>query len=62
MKITEAKSDPSVKIISTQKKVTVTLTDKHPGYPKRKTSVVPAHMVDHLLKKGMIENPNGKTK
>lgn len=57
MKISEAKNDKSVKVISTAKKVEVTLTEKHPGYPKRKTSIVPEHMVEHLLKKGMIEKP-----
>lgn len=60
MKITEAKSDPNIKLVTLKKTVDVTYTEKHPGYPKKKKSMVPAHMVDHLLKKGMIVDLNAK--
>lgn len=59
MKLNEAKADPNVKVISTAKTVEVTATEKsaHKTGSKR---LVPAHMVDHLLKKGMIVDPNAK--
>jgi len=40
-------------------KVEVTATEKHPAGKGSKRSV-PVHMVDHLVKKGMIEDPNPK--
>lgn len=54
MKLNEAKSDPTVKVVSTAKTVEVvaTETSHHKTGSKR---LVPAHMVAHLLKKGMIE-------
>lgn len=59
MKITEAKADPNVKVVSTQKKVQVIATAKHPA-GAGSVRTVPEHMVAHLLSKGMIVDPNGK--
>ena len=61
MKIHEAKSDPSIKLMSLKKTVEVTASEKsnHKTGSKRK---VPEHMVEHLLKKGMIEDPKAGAK
>jgi len=55
----EAEANPKkYKIISTKKAVEVKITEKHPAHKRGKTTAfVPAHMVEHLAKKGMIEAP-----
>ena len=64
MKLKEAEKDPNVEVIHTRKLVTVIATDKHyamrEGGSKRRERRVPAHMVKHLVKNGMIEDPNKK--
>ena len=56
MKITQGKV-----IFDPRKKVEVTATEKHPAGKGSKRQV-PEHMVDHLVKKGMIVDPKGKEK
>jgi hypothetical protein len=48
-------------IIDPRKKVEVIATEKHPA-KTGSTLLVPEHMVPHLLKKGMIEDPKKKGK
>jgi hypothetical protein len=61
MKLTEAKSDSTMQVTSTAKTDEVTSTEAN--YRKAGTKYkVPARMVAHLLKKGMIENPDKKGK
>jgi hypothetical protein len=64
MKINEAKamakSDPNIKLLNLKTRVEVTTTALHPK-GAGKTSKVPEHMIPHLVKKGMIEDP-GKVK
>jgi len=57
----ENKKDPNIKIVHLKKKVPVVATEKHPG-KTGSTRMVPEHMVEHLLKKGMIEDPNKPAK
>jgi hypothetical protein len=63
MKLSEAKltakSDPNVKLINIRKKIEVTTTELHPR-GAGKVSRVPEHMIEHLVKKGMIVDPDAK--
>jgi hypothetical protein len=61
MKLSEAKTDPTIKLLSLKKTVEVVATEKHPA-PTGSVRKVPEHMVEHLLRKGMIEDPKAKPK
>lgn len=62
MKIIETKDGQKARIINTVKKVDVIPTEKHPAFEKtgKKPRQVPENMIPHLVKKGMIDDPNGK--
>jgi hypothetical protein len=61
MKIIETKDGVKGIAVNLRTRVEVTTTEKHPVGAGKKRQV-PEHMVGHLLKKGMIEDPAKKVK